>query len=131
MLKRALVLAAISQPAMAQERMLADTFLDLLEGRTASFVMFEDGSPAGTEQFLRRDRTVIALPDGICGYGFVYADADAVCFEYDFDQPGRRHCWVPFEAGERLWAASRDGSEIQEIVEITDEPVSCEPPPIS
>lgn len=131
MLRSVLASVVLAQPALAQERMTVDAFLDLVVGRTATIVHFGTDRPAGIEQFLRRDRSVFARPDGICGYGFIYEENEAICFEYDFEPVGQRHCWVPFSDGDRLLVATVSGSSIQEVTSVTDEPVNCSPPATS
>jgi hypothetical protein len=127
----ALILTLIGCPAVSQERISPEALLDRLAGRTAVYERFRSGYPAGVEQYLRRDRTIIALPDGTCGYGFVYAEADMICFEYDFEPAGRRHCWAAFVEGDRLMVVASNGTEIQEVVGISDTPVACTPPATS
>lgn len=124
-------LVACAIPAAAQERITPEDFLDRVEGRTAIFVTFEDDHLVGTEQFVRRDRTVWARWDGTCAYGLVTVEEGLLCFAYDDEPAGRKHCWVPFALDDQLLVVTPDGSDIQQVREITDTPVSCEPPPIS
>lgn len=119
-------------PVFAQERLTPEQFLDLVTERTASFSTFPDRFPVGTEQFLSRDQTVWARADGTCAYGRVTMENGQVCFDYDDDPPGVRHCWVPFLRDARLFVASTDDlGEVQEVVEINDDPVACTQVPIS
>jgi len=125
------LLLLLAGPALGQERITADMFLDRVTGRTATFVAFQDGALVGVEQFVRRDRTVWARADGTCAYGAVTVQDGAVCFAYDDEPRNIQHCWIPFEVDERLLVVTRDGSEVQEITRLSDAPVSCEPPPTS
>ncbi|WP_299729759.1 hypothetical protein [uncultured Tateyamaria sp.] len=130
--RRAALLCLFALPVMAQERLTPDEFLDLLDQRTASFSTFPNRQPVGTEQFLSRTRTVWARANGTCAYGTVSAEEGQVCFNYDDDLPGARHCWVPFLRDARLFVASTsDLGEVQEVVQITDDPVACTEAPIS
>lgn len=126
------ILTLLAVPAAAQDRLTPEQFLDLVNQRTASFATFPDRLPVGTEQFLSRTRTVWARADGTCAYGLVTVENGQVCFDYDDDLPGVRHCWVPFLRDARLFVASTDDlGEVQEVVEIGDDPVACTQAPIS
>ena len=105
-------------------------FLDLVEGRTARFDLFPDGVHVGIEEFLSRDRSVWTRADGSCAYGRITTDTRQICFEYE-DQPGLLHCWVPFVRDDRVFVIDTDGSEIQEITELSDVPVDCIDLPLS
>ncbi|WP_299045331.1 hypothetical protein [uncultured Tateyamaria sp.] len=127
-----LLLCLCAAPAAAQDRLTPEQFLDLVAQRTASFSTFPDRQPVGTEQFLSRTRTVWARANGTCAYGTVTVTEGQVCFDYDDDPPGVRHCWVPFLRDARLFVASTDDlGEVQEVVEISDDPVGCTQVPIS
>ncbi|MEL7165566.1 MAG: hypothetical protein AAGL96_08830 [Pseudomonadota bacterium] len=129
---RALILSLLcAGPALAQDQITAEEFLDRLEGRTATFVDFDSGNLVGVEEFLRRDRTVWARANGTCAYGVVYIDEGAVCFDYDDDPPGVTHCWWPFVREDAMYVLSRSSGQIQRISEIDDDGVSCEPPALS
>ncbi|MEM6760989.1 MAG: hypothetical protein AAF601_16060 [Pseudomonadota bacterium] len=129
---RALILWIMSAgAALAQDPLTAEEFLDLLEGRTARFVDFNSGNLVGTEEFLRRDRSVWARANGTCAYGLVYIEDGAVCFDYDDDPPGVSHCWVPFTQDEKIYVLSTRSGQIQQIEEINEDGVSCEPPALS
>jgi len=125
------VLLMLAAPAGAQDRFTPEALLDRLDGRTATFRQFESQRLVGVEQFLSRQRTVWARANGSCAYGRVTVEAGQVCFEYDDDPPGRRHCWVPFEMDDRLLVVSPNGGEVQEVTRLSDEPVICSAPPVS
>lgn len=126
------LLAALAGPAAAQDRLTPEQFLDLVSQRTASFATFPDRVPVGTEQFLSRTRTVWARANGTCAFGTVSVENGQVCFDYDDDPPGVRHCWVPFLRDARMFVASTDDlGEVQEVVEISDDPVACTQMPMS
>ena len=117
--------------SVAQERISAELFLDRVAGKTATFVMYSTGDLVGTEQFVRRDRTVWARADGSCAYGTVFVREGAVCFAYDDEPAGVTHCWAPFETDDRLLVVTLDGREIQEVTALSDAPVICSAPPTS
>ncbi|MEL6464073.1 MAG: hypothetical protein AAFQ58_03805 [Pseudomonadota bacterium] len=126
------LMAMTAGSAAAQDRLTPDQFLDLVDQRTASFATFPNRQPVGTEQFLSRTRTVWARANGTCAYGVVTTGDGQVCFDYDDDPPGVRHCWVPFLRDARLFVASTsDLGEVQEVIDISDDPVACTQAPIS
>ncbi|MEL7127141.1 MAG: hypothetical protein AAGK30_12945 [Pseudomonadota bacterium] len=131
MIRAALILLLGAAPALAQEQISGDDFLDRLAGKTATFMVMGTDTLVGVEQFLRRDRTVWARSDGSCAYGTVTVEGPLVCFAYDDEPTGRTHCWFPFERDGALLVLDDEGDEVQEISRITDLPVTCEPPPIS
>ncbi|WP_299613837.1 hypothetical protein [uncultured Tateyamaria sp.] len=131
-IRLAVLVLLCAAPAIAQDRLSPEQFLDIVANRTAAFATFPDRQPVGTEQFLSRDRTVWARANGTCAYGAVTADEGQICFDYDDDAPGIRHCWVPFLRDARLFVASVDDlGEVQEVVDISDDPVACTQVPIS
>ncbi|WP_299211851.1 hypothetical protein [uncultured Tateyamaria sp.] len=132
MMRLAVALLFAAAPAAAQDRLTPEQFLDLVANRTASFATFPNRQPVGIEQFLSRDRTVWARANGTCAFGMVTADNGQVCFNYDDDPPGVQHCWVPFLRDARLFVASTDDlGEVQEVVDISDDPVACTQAPMS
>ncbi|GGX54753.1 hypothetical protein GCM10007385_23840 [Tateyamaria omphalii] len=132
MMRLAVALLFAAAPAIAQDRLTPEQFLDLVADRTASFATFPDRQPVGIEQFLSRDRTVWARANGTCAFGLVTAENGQVCFDYDDDPPGVTHCWVPFLRDARLFVASTDDlGEVQEVVDISDDPVACTQAPMS
>lgn len=132
MIRLALLCLIAAAPAAAQDRLTPEQFLDIVANRTAAFATFPNRQPVGTEQFLSRERTVWARANGTCAYGFVTASNGQVCFDYDDDPPGLTHCWVPFLRDARLFVASVDDlGEVQEVVDISDDPVACTQAPIS
>lgn len=132
MIRAALFACLCAAPSAAQDRLTPEQFLDLVDQRTASFSTFPDRLPVGTEQFLSRTRTVWARANGTCAYGIVTTRDGQVCFDYDDDPPGVVHCWVPFLRDARLFVASTgDVGEVQEVVDISDDPVACTQAPIS
>lgn len=132
MIRLAAAILLFAAPATAQDRLTPEQFLDLVVNRTASFATFPDRQPVGTEQFLSRSRTVWARANGTFAYGLVTTQDAQVCFDYDDDPPGVLHCWVPFLRDARLFVASIDDlGEVQEVVDISDDPVACTQVPIS
>lgn len=67
------------------------------------------------------DRAVFIYFDGQCFDGSWSWNDGLYCFEYD-----ARHCFRHLRRGERLFVRDLDGDE-QDILEITDEVLSCEP----
>ncbi|MEL6620277.1 MAG: hypothetical protein AAFY39_00050 [Pseudomonadota bacterium] len=131
MIRAALILLATALPAASQDQLAPDIFLDQLAGKTATFNVYGSGDLVGVEQFLRRDRTVWARSDGTCAYGTVTVDGPLVCFSYDDEPTTVRHCWIPFVQDGALLVLDDDGSEVQEVTRLTEDAVSCTPPPIS
>lgn len=119
------LLALWGGSALAQERITADQFLDLALGRTLTFHDFRSGYPVGVEQFLTRELSVWKETGGQCVYGDISIEDGKLCFLYDH-RPDKA-CWWPYRDGERLFVlfASRLTGEIQEVVEISDEPLGC------
>ena len=126
----ALLAAPAAQPAAAQEMLTPDQFLDRANGRTLTFVDAPSGVLVGVEQFLSRSRSVYARADGTCAYGTVTVEGPELCFRYD-DDPGRLHCWWPFEAEGTMHVrlAEPDTGEVQRVDGVSDNPVMCRPQP--
>ena len=112
----------------AQEQISPEEFLDRLSGRTATFSDFNTGKVIGIEQFVSRKRSVWERRDGSCAFGTVYTKDDQVCFLYDDDAQPIAHCWTPFALRDRLWVVGTQPSDVQEVTEISDEPISCDLP---
>lgn len=112
----------------AQEQITAKDFLDRLEGRTATFSDFQSGRVIGIEQFVTRTRSVWTRQDGSCAFGTIYTKDEQVCFLYDDEPDPIPHCWTPFALRDRLWVAGTTPGEVQEITDITDDPVTCDLP---
>ena len=123
-----LAAAALAAPASAQQSLSPEAFLDIARGRTLTFTDAETGLLVGVEQFLPGRRTVWARADGTCAYGTVSVRGPELCFVYDDDPAGRGpHCWWPLREGLRLFVrlADAERSQLQEVTEIGDEPLSC------
>ena len=116
--------------AAAQEMLTPDQFLDRAKGHTLTFVDAPSGVLIGTEQFISRSRSVYARADGTCAFGTVTVEGPELCFRYD-DDPGRAHCWWPFEMSGRLHVrlAEPDTGEVQRVDGLSDAPVICRPQP--
>lgn len=125
----AISLAVCAAPASAQEQLTPDEFIDRAVGNTLTFDQFDDGSRVGIEQFLTRARSVWTRWDGTCTYGDITVEGAYVCFRYD-DDPGVRHCWVPYDLDGRLIVRSVEG-QVQEITRISKAPVICSNAPLS
>ena len=127
MIRAALIalFALLGGSALAQERITADEFLDIAQGRTLTFHDFKSGYPVGVEQFLTRKLSVWKETGGQCVYGTITIEEGKLCFKYDH-RPDKA-CWWPYRDDERLFVlfANRLSGEIQEVVEISDAPVGC------
>lgn len=127
LLSAALILSATM--AQALERLTPGEFMDRAVGNTFTFDDYSDGSRVGIEQFLTRGRSVWTRSDGTCTYGDITLEGRFVCFRYN-DDPGVRHCWVPYELDGTLLVQSAEG-QVQQISRITQNPVICEDTPLS
>jgi hypothetical protein len=120
-------LAAMSadpaERAPADEPIGLDEWRALTDGRTVHYEI--NGQVWGREHFHKgRDTATFVAPDGQCMTApWAYAEG-VYCFAYQ-----GMDCFRHVRRGGRLFAAPIAGSgETQEIVRITDEPLSCEPP---
>ncbi|UWR21419.1 hypothetical protein [Sulfitobacter sp. S190] len=114
----------------AQDQLAPDTFLDMIVGRTLTFGTIGEGRTVGVEQFLRRDRSVWADKTGRCTYGQIDIRGPYICFIYE-DYPDPENCWLPFNDTGRLLVMSKRRGEVQQITDLSDDPVLCEDAPIS
>ncbi len=83
MLKWLAMFVGLAGAATAQEQITPDEFLDGATGNTLTFTAFDGGHLVGEEQFLRRDLSVWAQPDGRCTYGTIEIRGPRICFLYD------------------------------------------------
>ncbi len=123
----ALLTAALAAPALAQQSLTPEAFLEIARGKTLTFADADTGLLVGVERFLPGRRTIWTRADGTCAYGTVSIRGPELCFVYD-DGPGRGpHCWWPLREGTSLYVrlADAERSETQRITEIGDEPLSC------
>ncbi len=111
--------------AFAQERITAGQFLDIADGHTLTFHDLHSGRAVGVEQFLTRKLSVWKETGGECVYGSITVDDGRLCFLYDHRD--EKVCWWTFAEDDRLFVlyADRPTGEIQEIVDISDEPLGC------
>ncbi len=119
----------IAAPSLATDPAAGERVLDLAEwraltdGRTVHYEL--RGRVWGREHFHRgRDSATFVAPDGQCMTApWAYAEG-VFCFAYQ-----GMDCFRHVRRGERLFAVPlSDAGDEQEIVRITDEPLSCEPP---
>ena len=122
----ALALAVVATPAIAQDYLSPEAFLDFAEGKTLTFRNYEFGVDVGIEEYLSRELSVWRDEGGQCVYGRITTSNGQLCFYYDGAVDGPA-CWWPFRLGERLFVRlARFGEgEIQEIVSVTEETLSC------
>jgi hypothetical protein len=124
------VLCAMAAPALAQDQLSPNGFLDLAVGRTLSFSNVQTGRLVGEEQFLRRDLSVWTNETGRCTYGRIEVRGPSICFLYE-DSPNPENCWIPFSDEGTLLVLSQNSREVQKISDISEEPIMCEGAPSS
>lgn len=117
-------------PAVAQERISPEEFLDVVVGRTAKFVDYPGGALVGVEQFVSRTQTRWARSDGTCTYGEITTGDGKICFHYD-DQPNHPHCWFPMRDETRYYVMHESWTSAQKLASIGDAPISCAEQPMS
>lgn len=117
----------LAGPAVSQERISPDSFLDFALGKTLTFDTFPGGQLVGIEEFLRRDLSVWRDRSGLCVYGQVSIPDGQICFLYENDADGVPICWIPFVEGERWFVLSTNGTrhEIQEITGVSEDGLDC------
>ncbi len=123
----------MASPASAQTLMPAEAFIDLVLGKTVSFVHFNSGRLVGEEQFISRDQTIWKTPEYGCVTGQLYVDRGRVCFVYEDIQPERPACWWPYEYdGEVILRPVGEFMRgVQRIRGISEDPLTCETLPMS
>lgn len=131
MLSRALACLALlgATPVTAQEQISPEAFLEAAVGNTLTFRVYGSNTFVGEEQFLRRDLSVWATADGRCTYGEIELRGPFICFIYE-DFPDPDNCWLPFRDDRGLLVMS-ENREVQRVTGMTQEPISCEGPPLS
>ncbi len=129
MLRTAAVLVCCAGSLAAQEQITPDQFLDGVAGNTLTFTSFDSGSVVGEEQFLRRDLSVWAQPNGRCTYGKIEIRGPQICFLYE-DFPDPNNCWLPFRYKDQFVVMANSG-ELQRVTKVTTQPISCEGAPLS
>ncbi len=128
-----MVAAGIALPAMGQNRMSADQFLDLAMGKTLHFHSVPSGQLVGIEEFLRRDLSVWKENGGTCVYGRVTIEAGQLCFLYDNERPDQKSCWFVLEDHGKIYVRTPElfRAEVQVVDKITDAPLECPNAPTS
>ena len=129
MLRSLAIAALLAAPAVAQEQLTPEQFLDRAEGRTLTFVQYRSGDLVGVEQFLRRDLSVWSTSDGRCTYGRIEVREQLVCFLYE-DNPDPDNCWTPFDVEGKIVVISVTG-DMQRVTTVSRTPVACRDAPIS
>jgi hypothetical protein len=111
--------------APRDEEILLDEWRQMTEGRTVHYSL--DGRHWGREHFHPGGVTATFMTaDGQCASApWTYASG-VYCFAYS-----GMDCFRHVRRGGRLFAIPLGGGAEQEIVRITAEPLSCEPPPVS
>ncbi len=110
--------------ATAQERIAPEEFLAIANGKTLTFHDLKSKSLVGVEEYLSPRLSVWRRAGGECVYGTITIETDQLCFLYD-DEPSEKACWWTFRRDETLLVLSANTGEIQEVVEISEEPLGC------
>jgi len=126
----AIAFALCAGPAIAQDQISPDQFLDLALGRTLSFSSTQGGALIGEEQFIRRDLSVWADSTGRCTYGQIETRGPFLCFLYE-DVPDPENCWIPFLDKGTLLVLSQSTREMQRISDVSSDPIICTDAPTS
>ncbi|MDU8926037.1 hypothetical protein RXV86_01430 [Alisedimentitalea sp. MJ-SS2] len=124
-----LILGLIPVGAIAQERLSADAFDRLTQGKT--YYYSSGGRPYGAEEYLENRRVRWSFLDGQCMDGRWWEDGDQICFVYE-DHPDDPHCWS-FRHGpgglEAQFENDPTGRQLYEV-ETSNEPLHCLGPKI-
>lgn len=108
-------------PAMADERLSAETFTEFATGYTLYYET-EDGDRFGSETFDEQGFVTWRDPSGICTSGGWRAYDDDLCFLYD----GEVQCWGFFEGPDGNYVRPVDEEEPKLRVTRRDRtPLSC------
>lgn len=120
-------------PAVAQERITAERFLDLALGKTFHFHHLGSGRHVGIEEFLRRDLSVYKPRGRDCIYGQITIERGQLCFLYEGEQPHEKSCWYTFIDDGVLMVRGTEvfGAEVQVVDKITEDPLECPNAPTS
>ena len=119
-----LCLMIAGSAAHAQERITPEEFLAIANGKTLTFHDLDSKSLVGVEEYLSPELSVWREAGGDCVYGTITVETDQLCFFYDYE-PAEKACWWPFLRDETLLVLSAQTGEIQEVVEISEEPLGC------
>ncbi len=120
-----LALIVMAAPARGEDVQLdTEAFLDLMDGRTASFTY--EGEPYGSEAYHPNRRVIWRSTNGQCMEGVWRSIADYLCFQYEAPS-----CWRVFRTDEdAYYAVSSDGFRV-EFESITDGAFDCTGAPLS
>lgn len=110
--------------------MTPDAFLDLVDGRTVTFMLGQSDAVVGVERFMDRSRSVWTRADGGCALGEVSVRGAKVCFVYD-DDPNVDHCWLPFREGGTIYVRSTLSGEEQRLGSLEKRRLECVGEPLS
>lgn len=117
--------ALLASPLAAAERAIAPgAFLDLVAGRTVTFVLPPGDVLVGVERFLDRKRSIWTRADGHCAAGAISVHGAKVCFRYD-DRAQDPACWWPFEERGELFIRSTQTGEVQRATTFRKRPLPC------
>lgn len=99
----------------------AAAFRAAFEGKTVH--LSSGGVHYGSEYYLPGDRSVWIAANEPCRPGDWYFDRGRFCFQYAAEGP---YCWFVFQRGDRFFAESMDGFELQ-IYAVEERPLTCDP----
>jgi len=122
-----LSLALIAAPVWADDedvQLSTEEFLDLMDGRTASFTLY--GEPYGTEAYHPNHRVIWRDTKGQCQEGTWRSFADNLCFQYE-----NVSCWRVYRTEEGGHYAVTENDFRVDFDEITDGAFDCQGAPLS
>lgn|GEM_PF-1400955 len=122
-----LVGVVFSGAATALEPLSPDAFLDFATGKLLTFHIYPQGYFVGHEEYINRSLSVWRDASNECVYGRITVDEGKLCFLYDHDLDGLPICWWPFIEGDRIFVrvATLGSGEIQEVVNVSEQTLSC------
>lgn len=126
-----LVLWGLPFVAQAQTRISPEAFLDRVMGKTVKFYDYSSDHLVGLEQFLSPTTSVWQEWNEPCVYGEISIEGGQLCFLYRELRPDPV-CWWPFEMEDRLYVRlASPQTQIQEVRDITPDPLACHSAPVS
>lgn len=126
-----LALWALPIAAQSQTRISPEEFLARVVGKTVKFYDYASDQLVGVEQFLSSTESIWQEWDEPCVYGEISVEGGQLCFLYRELRPDPV-CWWPFELEERLFVRlAAPQSQIQEVRNITTDPLACHSVPVS
>lgn len=125
------VLALLSAPALAAERLTVDAFEAMVTGKTIFYS--QSGQPYGAEEY-RRDRSVVwSFLGGECQRGtWSPGPDDAICFTYEGQEDSGPICWEFLDDGGKIRARvlGADPADDLTMVGHNRTPLTCTGPDV-